>query len=424
VRLLWITHFLPYPPTGHGALQRTHQLLRAAAARHEVHLISVVPPGTSGDVAALEAALGGRLASAETVPLHPGPAQVLRAGLAAASLTGGASYWERWLWPSAASDAVRRVLARVPIELVHLDTIFLAQARPVLGDRPLVLTHHNVESELLERRASAAGGLRGAFFARQARRTLALERELAPHAAVNLVVSEEDGNRLRARVPAARVHVVPNGVDVDYFRPVAGMTPERGGTVFAGGMDWYPNRVAMQWTAASLWPVLAEADPARTLTVIGRHPPAELTALAARDPRVRVLGFVDDVRPHITRASAYLCPIHEGGGTRLKILDALAMQRPLVSTALGVDGLGLRDGGHYLRAEQPADFAAQLARLDQDPALAQRLASAGRTLVEDRFGWSVVGEALDAAYHVAVRAVTRLPITQPTTTPSAAALDA
>jgi glycosyltransferase involved in cell wall biosynthesis len=167
---------------------------------------------------------------------------------------------------------------------------------------------------------------------------------------------------------------------------------------FAGGMDWFPNREAMEYLARELWPALRSDDPGRRMTVIGRNPPTALLEAAQRDERLRVLGFVDDVRPHLSTAPIYLCPIRIGGGTRLKILDALAMSRALVSTGLGVEGLDLVDGVHYLRAETSDEFVAQIRRLEQDATLRSRLASAGRALVEQNYSWSVIGDALDRAF--------------------------
>lgn len=392
MRILWLSHFLPYPPTGHGALQRTHQLLVQMARRHEIHLASIVQPGTWAD----PAPLAPLLASAAAFPI---PGGWRRALPAAASLAGGASYWERWFTSGAMRAHVARLVREHAFDVVHVDALFLAGYLDLLGDLPVVLTHHNVESELLRDRAARASGARRRFFARQAARTRALEVALARRAARHVMVSALDAERLHAIAPAARTAVVPNGVDVAYFAPADDAPPPvPHSMVFAGGMDWFPNRDAMQWLAADLWPALVADQPARTMTVIGRNPPAEIQAVAARDARVRVLGFVDDVRPHAAAAAAYLCPIRVGGGTRLKILDALALGRPLVATALSVEGLDLLPDVHYLAAEDGPSFAAQLRRLDEAPALGQALAAAGRRHVEQRFSWDAIADRLDDAY--------------------------
>jgi len=215
---------------------------------------------------------------------------------------------------------------------------------------------------------------------------------------MNLCVSELDRERLIEVAGDVPVEVVENGVDVDYFRP--GPAPEGGarGLIFAGGMGWYPNRDAVHVLIRDIWPVLVAGNPEQRLSVIGRSPSAELEAAAAADPRIRALGFVDDVRPHLDAAAIYVCPIQTGGGTRLKILDALAMAKPLVATRMAVEGLGLVPERHYLEAETPKDYLRQISRLEADPALARELGRAGRAEVEARYAWEVVGRNLRRAF--------------------------
>ena len=179
--------------------------------------------------------------------------------------------------------------------------------------------------------------------------------------ASNVMVSETDAATLQRIAPTARVTVVPNGVDTDFFCAEPSTATQPKSLIFVGSMDWYPNRLAMEWLAGELWPALAHDDPDRRMTVVGRSPPPAIVEASRRDARITVTGFVDDVRPYMLGASIYICPIRVGGGTRLKILDALAMERPLVSTALGVSGLGLKNGCHYLQAETAAEFVARFA---------------------------------------------------------------
>jgi glycosyltransferase involved in cell wall biosynthesis len=228
------------------------------------------------------------------------------------------------------------------------------------------------------------------------------ERLLARRAGVNLVVSALDRARLQAVAGDIAVSVVPNGVDVEFFQPVLGVRAQDSHLVFAGGMDWFPNREAMTYLARELWPALKSDLPERRMTVVGRNPPPELLQAAGGDSSLRVTGFVDDVRPYISSASIYICPITVGGGTRLKILDALAMSRPLISTDLGVEGLDLEEGVHYLRANTTAEFVSQVRRLERDTELGARLAGAGRAFVQQRYAWPVIARALDEAWRGAV----------------------
>lgn len=398
MRILWLIHFVPWPPVGHGSLQRSYHLLRVAAARHDIHLLAVAPPTVAAADLDLDAAaqslrqLGGET---EIFPLPKDTRKLRRAWLLLTGLARKESHWEHWFRSAAMVARVREL--RSQFDLVHVESAVLGGYRNAIGDSTLVLSHHNVESELVRQRSGTARlALARAVLRQEALKMERLERDWAPRAAVNIVVSELDGERLRGIAPGATVEVVPNGVDTEYFRADPGASADASTMVFAGGMDWYPNRDAMAYFAADIWPRLVATNPSRRLTVIGRSPPRELTEL--RDPRIQVLGFVPDVRPLVSRAAIYICPMRIGGGTRLKILDALAMSRALVSTDLGVEGLDLTPDVHFLRANSPEEFDHQIARLEGDEALRVRLGQAGRELVEQRFSWTVIGQRLLDCY--------------------------
>jgi glycosyltransferase involved in cell wall biosynthesis len=401
MKLLWLSHFVPFPATGHGALQRSHHLLKEAAKRHEVHLVALSPPAALRGPRDIEHAvteLSRFTSSVAAFPLPRDRQAIRRAVSALRACVYPTSFWERWYRSGTMLEHLRRVARTVRFDLVHLDIVFMARYLEVLPGVRVVLNHHNVESHLLWRRAAAERSRLGrAFFEREAGKACILERTIVPRVARNIVVSDLDGERLRELTPGARITTVANGVDVEFFRARHGADGDARGLAFAGGMDWFPNRDAITYFADSLWPALLRDDPRRTMTVIGRDPPPAVLA-AARDPRLRVLGFVDDVRPHLEAASIYVCPMRVGGGTRLKILDALALSRAIVSTELGVEGLGLTEGEHYLRAHTPEEFVSQVRRLEAEPALRQRLGEAGRALVVRRYSWSRVAESLEQAY--------------------------
>jgi glycosyltransferase involved in cell wall biosynthesis len=169
-------------------------------------------------------------------------------------------------------------------------------------------------------------------------------------------------------------------------------------------MNWHPNRDAVVWLVEDIWPALLRDDAGRTLSLVGRFPPRIAREAAEADARLRTPGFVPDVRPHLDVASVYICPMRIGGGTRLKILDALAMARPLVATRVAVEGLDLEEEQHYLPAETPEEFVRQVRRLDESPDLASRLATAGRVLVEQKYAWDRIGVRLESAYREAAAA--------------------
>ena len=407
MKILWLSHFVPWPATGHGALARSYHLVRETARRHELHLVALAPPAADGAhaTAALDEArraLGEYCASVELVPLQHGAGRAQRALLALSSWPSPHSYWEHWYWSREGEAAFTMQQARYAPDVVHLDTVFLRRYAPSVHV-PFVLNHHNVESHLLQRRCESASWTGRPFFASQSRKVRIAEQALSRSAATNVMVSETDAERLRAIVPGARTHVVANGVDLDFFSLPSVLEASARELVFLGGMDWFPNRDAIDWFVNDLWPVLTARALVDRATIVGRSPSPALLQGAAADPRLVAAGFVDDVRPHVARAAIFICPMRVGGGTRLKILDALAMGRVLVSTAVGVEGIPVVDGEHFLRAETPDEFASQIARAAADRELRERLSGAGRALVERDFGWTRLGERLHDAYNGAAR---------------------
>jgi polysaccharide biosynthesis protein PslH len=411
MRVLWLSHFVPFPATGHGALQRSHNLLREVGARHEVHLVALNRVKLIGGESALEEAREGLapiVTSLSVLPHEGDASRWSRIRCAARSVLHGTSYVEQWLKSPACSAEVARQIEEFSPDVIHVDGIGLITFVEERRWPRVVLNHHNVESQLMKRRAVHQGnGPLAWFFGREGDRIRRLEQYAAPRVPMNLVVSTLDGERLAEVAPGARQCVVENGVDTDYFLRPAGLTAVPGAIAFAGGMDWYPNRHAVDWLCGEIWPALVADGSDWALTVIGRSPSPQLLALAARDTRVSAPGFVDDVRPMLAAARIYVCPITDGGGTRLKILDALSLERALVSTSLGVEGLGLEEGKHYLAAETPEEFVRQCRRLRDDAGLAARLGWAGREHVVRHFSWHTIGEHLERAYRSVAQASDR-----------------
>jgi polysaccharide biosynthesis protein PslH len=403
VRVLWLSHYVPWPPKG-GVLQRGYHLLREAGRRHDVKLVALNQRVFLPSREQLQLACQELQKSCSSVDVFPIPSERSQAAwfwMSASGFFRSASYDSSWLRSRALREHLRERAAAERFDLVHLDTIGLLQYADLFPATPLVLNHHNVESQMMaERAAREPSPWRRVYYRRDARKLAELERRAARICRGQVVVSALDADRLRGNVGDVPTVVVDNGVDTDYFAPSAQPPRSPEALVFAGGLDWYPNRDAMQFFVREIWPPLRAALPGCEMTIIGRRPSPELQA-AARDPRLRVTGFVDDVRPYLADAALYVCPIRQGGGTRLKVLDALAAGKALVATRFAVEGLGLEEERHYLAAESPADYVAQIGRASRDPALRERLAAAGRAHVEQHFAWTVIGAKLARAYEEA-----------------------
>jgi len=405
LRVLWLSHLVPYPPAG-GAPQRSYHLLRQAAARHEVHLLALNQTALLSTQETVEAAVHHLSRWCASVSVHAIPWDHWRPGRmarAAQALFSSDPYAVRWLRSGAVQRRLRAWLQERSFDLVHVDTLGLAPYLDGMSRASVVLTHHDIESHLAARLADRdEHRLRRWYRRLDAVKLARLERRVCRSVAVNVAVSALDAERLAEVAGPVRTAVVENGVDVEFFRPAERTRQgEADGLVFAGSLETYPNRDAVTYLLQDIWPRLLAERPERRLTLVGRSPAPDAVA-AARDPRVRVTGRVDDVRRYIAAAGIYVCPIRVGGGTRLKVLDALAMGKPMVATATAVEGLELVAGEHYLRAETPEEFVAHIRRLEGDASLRCRLGAAGRELVERRYSWDVIGRRLEAAYQTAV----------------------
>jgi sugar transferase (PEP-CTERM/EpsH1 system associated) len=408
MRILWLSHFVPWP-LRLGAAIRSYHLIEALARAHEVCFLGLcqrsLAPGDATEAA--RAALARHCARVEFLPIPSERGPLHRHRILARSLLGR-SYDEVWLSSRELSRALARELTRFQPDAVHLDTLGLLQHVQNSSSIPVVMNHHNVESQMMWRRAEKSRFRPAAWLLRrQAQQLEQLERRAAERCAIHLAVSELDAERLRAVAPAARVHVVPNGVDVGYFdgrRSSAQAAPHS--MVFVGGMDWYPNRDAVDWFLKNVFPAVKSEFPAATFTVVGRGS----QAIERKADGILGTGEVADIRPFVARSAAFVCPIRDGGGTRLKVLDALAQRIPLVATPLAVEGIRLRDGDQVMLADAGPTFAAAIKRLFENPAKAQAMADRGREFVEREFSWQRVGRELLHAYalvHEDPRAVSK-----------------
>lgn len=404
MKIGWISHFFPYPPAG-GALQRSYHLLRETASRHEVDLVALRKDRDRPSPDAVESDYAPPSAFCRSVEVFPIPAEVAPLGRQRVLLSGfwdSDPYDDRWLASPELEAHLASAAPSAAWDLMHLDTIGLAQYGECVPAVPRIMNHHNVESHMMARRAEQADGLfEGWYMRREAEKLARWEREWCGAYRENLVVSELDGRRLEDTVPGVSWRVVPNGVDTDYFRPGEPEDRGREGLIFVGRMSWYPNRDAVEWLLEDIWPALAADDPTRSLTLVGSSPPPDVERYP--ESEIRATGFVPDVRPYMNRAAIYVCPIRTGGGTRLKIVDAMAMGMPLVATGMSVEGLDLEEGRHYLRAESPREFVEAVAKLEEDDRLRGTLAAEARAEAVERFSWSRIGHTLEAVYREAAR---------------------
>jgi glycosyltransferase involved in cell wall biosynthesis len=405
--LLFLSPRVPWP-LNTGAKIRTRALLEALAGAFAVDYAGFLQPDLT------EAQARATLARCAGVTLFPEPATTAsgKAWLGLRTLLSPrpatiAKYWSR---PLAAH--VRRWIGRHPGGAIHADHLHMAPYLDLGGTGPKVIDEHNVETDIVRRMAERyhRRWLKPYLYV-QAERMRRTETELAGRAGRVLAVSEGDARQLAMMAPRTPVDVIPNGVDLNYFAPpAAGRSPRPGRLVFTGSMNWLPNEDGMLYFMREVWPLLErpllerplleQAPPPDggewSVDIVGHQPSAAVRALAA--PRVRVTGSVDDVRPYVHEGTVFIVPLRIGGGSRLKILEAFAMGIPVVSTAVGCEGLGAVDGRHLLIADTPETFRAAIARIAQSPALAQQLTQAAKQHVRGHFSWEAIGGRLVEVY--------------------------
>ncbi len=287
------------------------------------------------------------------------------------------------------------LMAGTSFDLVHLESLSLEGYLSGLRDVPTVCVHHNVESLLLERRGEVQpGSLRARYVRHQARLMEREESLRSERFTLNVAVSDVDMAILRERAPRATFTMIPNGVDTDQFRPEAG---REDGIVFVGGNTWAPNLDALQYFGESILPLVRRTDPDVRVRWVGSATERERRDYAARYG-IELTGYVTDIRPHVRDAACFVVPLRVGGGTRLKILDAWAMGKALVTTSVGCEGLEAVDGGNALIRDTPESFASAVRDVLHDAALRARLGAAARETVERRYGWDSIGTTLTARY--------------------------
>ncbi|MGA7537652.1 MAG: glycosyltransferase [Steroidobacteraceae bacterium] len=416
MNVLWLAHAIPYPPKA-GFLSRSYHLLRELAQRQEVDLVAFVQePWLTTLFPSLEAGLDESRHALEKfcrtvtfVPIDRLSGRWGKQRTALQALLTGSMYTTSWLVSSVGRAAVGNALEASGCDLVHFDTIGLAPYRALAGGHPATLTHHNIESHMMLRRAdNSRNPLARGYFRSEGRKLRSYERRVADRFDAHFTCSELDAQRLREIMPEANIVVVPNGVDCEFFAPAGGEVRPHS-VVFVGTMNWYPNMQAVSYLLREVWPGLKARVPGATLDIAGSNPPDSIIQLARSLPDVTVHGYLPDVRPLIDSAAVFACPIQDGGGTKLKILDAFAMRKCVVAHPIACEGIDVCPGDNVVLASSPGEFIREISSLLSDDARRTALGLAARKLVETRYSYREIGARFSAALETAARTRAQVP---------------
>lgn len=391
-RILFLTHICPYPPSNGGAI-KTFNILKHLCSKHDVSLVTFVR--NEYEVDSLEFLKSYCSKITYCTIERSGRRNVIDA---AQSILTGSSFIISRDWRKEMQQTVLDSL-RSTQDLIYVDHLQMFQYVPEPAPCPVLLDEHNVEWRIIERFAQtgARSAARRAFAGIEWPKLKSYELESCRRANRVLTVTPQDRSILmEAGVRQEKIIPLPIGVDIDYFRPIPPNSSSKK-ILSIGTMSWPPNVDAISHFAESIYPLIKREIPEVTFSVVGANPSSEMKALGDSDPSIRVTGFVDDIRTSAESTAAFVVPLRIGSGMRVKILDAMAMGLPVVTTTIGCEGISLNPGEHALVADRPEEFANAVIHLLQNPKIRCDLGNAGRTFVENNYSWPPIFERLDAA---------------------------
>lgn len=395
LRVLMLAQMVVFPADA-GPKVKTLQVLRYLAARHEVVYCAFARTPQEHQHAEALRPLCRRLVTVQLTR-----SRLSDAGYLATSMATGEPFLLRRDNRAAMRNAVERLLVEERIDAIHVDQLNMMQFVPPTWNGPIILDEHNAVWLRVERlHAHAPDPLRRWLLGREARLIQRAEADACRRAQVVLAVSDEDRASLAAITEGrATIETVPIAIDGASYEPLwRARRPQPDRVLTIGTMFSPPNSEGVAWWLREGYQLLRALRPDVTYDIVGPRPPAFLCALATNFDGVRLHGYVDDPAPFWTSASLLAVPLLSGGGVRVKILEAMAVGVPVVSTAIGCEGLAVRHSEHLLIADTPYDFARACANLLSDSALAQRLAENARQLILERYDAAVALAPLDQAY--------------------------
>jgi glycosyltransferase involved in cell wall biosynthesis len=387
-----ILHIMPYspvPPVFGGAL-RVYHLLTMMSRNHNVTAIVF---GMEDGLAEFKKEFGSRLAGIHFVPFRW--TRTYRRYAQLLSFASSKSFMHSIVYSKQMQETISRVLVTGSFDLIQ--TEFATMGCYSLPDGiPKILDSHNVEYDNFRRIwLKSRSPLRRLHYYDEYKKYY--HEELANYSKQDalFVTSERDKQILDEELPLLPKYVIPNGVDAAYFIP-SEQTPEPYSLVFTGAMSYVPNYDGMLYFLDDIFPLIQKELPQSRVYIVGGGPPRELSRRA--NEHIVVTGYVDDVRPYVYRSSAIIVPLRMGGGTRLKVLEAMAMKKPIVSTSIGCEGIDVTHHESILIADEPAAFAQQTIQLLRDADTRNKLVSNAYALMQSRYEWNVIGKQIEELY--------------------------
>ena len=393
LNLLVLTSNVPYPPTDGGRIAVFEPIRRLAERGHRITLLAF-GSREAKDWSPLE-----QYCSLEVVG-HDSANHILPAALNMMSQT---PYTISKYKSSAMVARLRQRLASEAFDLVQVEHLHMGQYLPIIKEYglPMLLRQQNVESVMTERFWRQARGLYRLYVGLQIAKLRRFEVQVCLQADACLMMTEVDAECLKRMNPHISTVVIPAGVDLTYYHPSPESNKENE-IVFVGAMNWAPNIEAVLWFCGEIFPKVKRQLANVRLCIVGKDPPPSVRRLSSR-PDVYVTGFVQDVRDYVAKASVFLVPLRVGSGMRLKILEAMAMGKAVISTRIGAEGIEAVDGQHILLADTADDFSASVIRLLTDANMRRHIGQNARRLVERRYSWNTMVDLTEQIYRDVIK---------------------
>ena len=384
-QILIINTVIPYPPVDGGKI-RLFQMMKNLSSRYDIHFVAFCR-----DPAELEGISGieNYCVRIDTVPLKHRPINCLRRALIP-------EFCQGWICQEM-EDKIGEIIRTRPIDLVQIDCTLMAYYGRMMGDIPGIFVE--LDAGILKFGESynpSCRGWRKAFEIYEWLRMLRFELNFLPNFSKVITLNQDDTELLKSFLPSLDVVTVTMGTDLDQFlepyQPVNNYQ-----IIYVGSLGHYPNVDAIRWFVSEVFPKIQEALPQAVVKIVGSGNPSGIEDIR-HHPGVVYVGPVEDVRPYLRESTVFVAPVRLGSGMKGKVLEALAMSKPMVATSVATRGIPVVSGRDLIIADEASDFAGGVISLFQDPALKEKLARNGQQLIEERFGWKRKADEMDRIY--------------------------
>jgi len=297
-----------------------------------------------------------------------------------------------------ALNKITQILRENEINLVHFDMLHLGMYAECVNSVPKILVNHNVESLRLRRLIKVQKNLLVKLYLYiQCLKLVHFEKKTCPKFEKCIVVSEVDKNILTEMCSINNFEIVPNGVDIKYFKPNNGKT-ESNRLVWTGGMGGLYNKDAVDYFLDDIFPIIKAKIPDVKVTFVGSSPTAKLIKATQNSSGVEIAGYVDDVRPFVDAASVFIAPLRSGSGTKIKVLNALSLKKAVITTSIGAEGIDVEHKKNIIISDNAQEFAQHTIKLLENPQHAEKIAQSGRKFVEENYAWEIVFNKMKHIY--------------------------